>query len=273
MAISPITVQDAYTYLSPFDTNTNRVVGDIGDQTLLKVNGTPTELPLQKLAEMMADHAHFSIRVERGLYAKSVISLNSIEISTPVANPIDEKKSSAVILLDAGHGGRDPGTIGSKTRVQEKEITLAIVRKIEAYLKAQNITVRLTRETDESMPTADRRRMVRQLSAKLLVSIHCNSSPQPSARGIETYYLYEEGRTLAQTLHQSLVAGTGSPNRGIHQEEFMVLCHAFTATPAALLEVGFLSNPREEALLQSDAYQNKIAQAIAQGIVKYVEGN
>jgi N-acetylmuramoyl-L-alanine amidase len=106
----------------------------------------------------------------------------------------------------------------------------------------------------------------------LFLSIHCNAFSNPSAHGMETYYAAGSGRgqKLAAYLNDELAKAGGLFNRGVKTANYYVLRH--TSMPASLVELAFITNPREEKLLNSDAYQNKLAKAIVQGIVRYFRG-
>ncbi len=178
------------------------------------------------------------------------------------------------VVLDPGHGGRDPGSVGP-TGVQEKVVTLAVARQVAAIL-GQVADVKLTRYGDVSLgPTASedltaRARVANQVGADVFVSIHCNAAVNRAATGTETYHYpgSTQGVKLAGILQRRLVSALGLPDRGTKQAHFAVLRE--TKMPAALVELAFLSNPSEEAMLESPAFQLKAAQAIANSIVAYL---
>ena len=181
---------------------------------------------------------------------------------------------SKLSTLDPGHGGKDPGAIGP-TGVQEKDVNLAVAKKVACLLQPV-MGVSLTRDTDKALGdtiSADlsaRANMVNQGGADVFVSIHCNSADASSAHGTEThsYPNSVDGKLLAQKLQSRLVAAFGLTDRGCKESNFAVLRQTYM--PAALVELAFISNPTEEALLESEEFQNKAAQAIAQGVCDFL---
>ena len=176
--------------------------------------------------------------------------------------------------IDPGHGGKDPGAIGP-TGVQEKVVNLAVARKVAVLLQPV-MTVVLTRDTDKSLGanvSADltaRANVANQAGADVFVSIHCNSATDPAAHGTETHcYLGSvRGKTLAQMIQKRLVSALGLTDRGVKESNFAVLRQS--KMPSALVELAFISNPTEEALLQSEDFQDRTAKAIAQGVCDFL---
>lgn len=176
----------------------------------------------------------------------------------------------AKIVIDAGHGGKDPGAVGQKG-TKEKDITLKIAVTVASLLQQADIATKLTRTSDVFVELGDRAKIANSFGANLFVSIHCNSATDRSANGIETY-CYEfggEGEKLARIVQQELVAATGLKSRAdVKAANFAVLRE--TAMPAILVELCFISNPAEEALLNNPSFQTKCAKAIVDGILKYL---
>lgn len=171
------------------------------------------------------------------------------------------------ICIDAGHGGADPGAVNGK--YHESDAALAIAKKVGAKLKAVGYGVKYTRSTDKKV-TLDRRCDISNLyDADVFVSIHLNAAANPDAHGIETWRYTNVGsrtKNLANNVQTELIAATGAKNRGVKTTtSFYVLKH--TVASAVLVEVGFISNPDEVKKLFQTKYQDKIANAIAKGIV------
>ncbi|MCI8417195.1 MAG: N-acetylmuramoyl-L-alanine amidase [Lachnospiraceae bacterium] len=180
------------------------------------------------------------------------------------------EKAEAVIMLDAGHGGKDQGT--SYGDILEKELTLEITKRVEKLLKDAGYAVEMIRTGDDSMNVYERSRHANQKEPDVFVSIHCNFLERGEASGIETYYGKDRGQdsqSLAEKIQASTVEKTGAVDRGARTEDFVVVKE--TKMPAALIEVGFLSDPHERELLQDEEYQKKLAQGIADGIMDYWE--
>jgi len=173
-----------------------------------------------------------------------------------------------LIVIDAGHGGKDPGTIGySKT--QEKGFNLSVVLKIQALLQNDpNMEVVLTRDDDTFIELGERGPIANRLGADAFISVHANSvENSPSASGTESYYYEAASKAFTQVMHKHLLKATGFKDRGVKQASFKVLRD--TQMISVLLESGFISNPTEEAALFTDEMQQKIAQAIVDALNEY----
>lgn len=186
------------------------------------------------------------------------------------------KGESIKITLDPGHGGYDSGAVGP-TGVKEKDVTLAVALKVGKILQQNGIDVVYTRTSDSvSWPSNVSQDLQKRCDisdaagSKYFVSIHANSADATAARGTETYYYdgSSEGRRLAEEIQTQLINTTGFIDRGIKTANFYVLRN--TSAPSVLVELGFISNPREEALLAEGEFQGKLAQAIAKGIIQTV---
>lgn len=169
-----------------------------------------------------------------------------------------------VVVLDPGHGGIDAGAVWGG--VMEKTLTLKIAKRVESYLKARGFKTAMTRRTDTFVSLKKRAALANRHDRSIFVSIHCNADPRRRARGIETFYCGPLGSRLAANIHRSLDSGTGALDRGLKCTRYSVLRN--TRCAAALIECGFLSSPAERRLLCSPAYQDRVARAIADGIVR-----
>ncbi|MEB3284250.1 MAG: N-acetylmuramoyl-L-alanine amidase [Candidatus Sericytochromatia bacterium] len=172
------------------------------------------------------------------------------------------------VTLDPGHGGTDTGTKG-RAGTQEKDITLAVASRLAQNLEKSGISVQMTRMRDLEILLRPRVEMANRNQSNVFISIHANSFPNNSnVNGIETYYFNDASYPLARSIHQSLVKSLKRPDRGVRKNNFYVVNH--TKMPAALVEIGYLSNPEEEALLKDPTYQEKAAQAIYEGVQQYM---
>ena len=176
---------------------------------------------------------------------------------------------AATVVLDPGHGGYDPGGV-PRQRFIEKKVTLEISKLIQARLLASGHKVIMTRTRDEFVELEDRVDISNSAPYRaIFVSIHCNSAPNSSAHGIETYHYSSRSGRLAQAIHTRVVAATGEEDRGVRKARFYVLRH--NRRVAVLAELGFLTNPKEGAnLARSARYQKKVAAAVAAGIQSVV---
>ena len=198
---------------------------------------------------------------------------NSIE--SKVKSVSEEDKD--VVVIDIGHGGNDQGTQNLYSGVVEKDITLEIGMKIEQILKEDSsIEVLTTRTTDVYLSLKDRINFSNNKNADVFVSIHCNADPAgtSSINGVETFYWKDdtqESKNLAQAIQSSIVNSLDVKDRGIKKEEFAVI--KSTKCPSVLVETGFLSNNIEANNLSNDDYQEKMAEAIVDGIKEYLTEN
>lgn len=186
-----------------------------------------------------------------------------------------EKKNikSQIIVVDAGHGGFDPGAIGVNG-LEEKVPNLAIAKEIKTILSAKNHRVLLSRNSDKFYSLQQRVKFAHDKKADLFISIHANSFNNPGTGGVETYYNQGndiQNRFLAEKIHDKLGRNLGLCDRGIKESNFYVI--KYTKMPSALIEVAFLSNYKEERLLSQKEFQHKAAALIAEGILDYLEEN
>lgn len=196
-----------------------------------------------------------------------------------VSNEIHKEK---VIVVDAGHGGMDPGMIGVGG-LEEKGINLAIALKLKAILEERGFMVVMTRETDDGLydegvknqKVQDMQRRIAVMQEKeplLAVSIHQNSYQDSGVRGPQVFYYEDspEGEKLAGILQEQLNTGleVERPRTAKGNTSYYLL----KRSPCVLniVECGFLTNPEEASLLQTEEYQSKVAQAVAGGICEYL---
>lgn len=176
------------------------------------------------------------------------------------------------VVIDPGHGGKDPGAIGVGG-VCEKWVTIAIAQMV--YLKALDhpeLRVILSRRTDEYVSPAERILAANRIDADAYVSVHANAFSSASVSGMEILVDESEGHEsasyrLAEILQQHLVAQTGAKDRGVRRAPLFI---RQAQMPAALVEVGFLTNRLEAKHLQSLSYQSRIADAILDSILKFL---
>jgi N-acetylmuramoyl-L-alanine amidase len=172
-------------------------------------------------------------------------------------------QSGSTIVIDAGHGGFDRGGVPGQ-RISEKDKTLDVALRLRRILQAGGYRVVMTRDSDVFIPLGTRTAIANQYRNASFVSIHFNCSTRAGANGIETYYYRSDSAALAASIHRNVVAGAPTENRGIRRRGFFVLRR--TAIPSVLVECGFLTNPTEGRLAQTDSYRQKLAEQIARGI-------
>lgn len=176
-----------------------------------------------------------------------------------------------VVVVDPGHGGGDPGAIGIGG-LQEKQVVLDISRQVATILQRQGIQALLTRYDDREIDLQPRVDFAERVNASLFVSIHANaiSLSRPDVNGLETYY-YDTGGRLARTIHESILRRTGIPDRRLRRARFYVLRK--TSMPAVLVETGFVTGADDAVRLRNPAYRRRMAEAIAEGILRYLRQN
>ena len=193
-----------------------------------------------------------------------------VGIGGRLARGRSRERAAGPVLLDAGHGGRDPGTI-SITDIYEKAVALAATLATADHLASSGIDVLLTRRDDTFVPLNERADTANRLDAELLVSIHADSSQNRSAYGTTVYVARSASRdslALARAVDRRLGA-SGAACRGVRRANFRVLVR--TTCPAVLVELGYLSNIAEAAKLSQSHYRRRLAGAIAEGILEYLE--
>lgn len=171
------------------------------------------------------------------------------------------------VVIDAGHGGYDSGAV-SVTGKYEKTFNLSVSKKVKALLdKEPKIDAYMTRSDDTFVPLDDRAAFANNLGADVFVAIHGNNFSSTS-NGTQTYYYNSYSKAFADTMHKYLVAATGFRDDKVRKEDFRVIRK--TNMPGVLLEIGYLSNKKEEALMFTASFQDKVATAIVKGIKAYL---
>lgn len=193
--------------------------------------------------------------------------------------------ASKTIVIDAGHGGFDPGKVGI-SGVLEKDINLQIALKLRDYLEQSGAYVIMTRTEDVDLDGDDNKKikkadMVNRTNkandneADIMVSIHQNAFSQSNVKGGQVFYheSSEEGKKLANHIQKAIKDYADKDNNRLakHNGDYYVL--RVTNSPSVIVECGFLTNSEEESKLMTDQYQEKIAWAIYIGIVEYFQEN
>lgn len=171
------------------------------------------------------------------------------------------------VFLDPGHGGVDPGAVGNNLR--EKDINLQVTLRTGKILQDNNVEVFYSRVDDRTITLTDRSAMANKLGVDAVVSIHANSFSDEQAQGVETYYygLSKLGVSLAKCIQDSIISNKlHTKDRGIKTANFSVLKN--TNAVAALVELGFISNREDAAILKNK--QDELAQATAKGILDFL---
>ncbi len=206
-------------------------------------------------------------------YGYNLLSANpDSAISISIASEKIEEGTD-LIVVDAGHGGFDPGAIGA-SGLREKDVNLDLALRVNRKLKDSGFEVLLTRNDDQFISLRERVKKANEAKASLFVSIHINASNAKYSEGIETYLAPNKvasSNLLAEILQKELVRELKLYDRGIKKENLYVI--KYSSMPAALVEVAFISNPHEESLLESELFREKAARAIYRGIIEYLDKN
>ncbi|EON74070.1 N-acetylmuramoyl-L-alanine amidase [Lysinibacillus sphaericus] len=176
-----------------------------------------------------------------------------------------------IIILDPGHGGKDPGAVVGST--SEKSITLKVTTLVKQKLEAAGAQVKMTRTGDTYPSLQDRVDFTNANFGEIFVSIHVNSASSTSAQGTETYYaistgdMYQEDIDLATFVNNQIVTNLNMKNRGVKEQQYYVIRN--TLIPAILVELGFLTNSEDRGKMTDDQYVELFAESIYKGISQY----
>ena len=195
---------------------------------------------------------------------------------------VQEGRQKKLVIVDAGHGGNDPGKVGVDDSL-EKDINLMIAKKIQTILQQQDIEVVMTREEDKGLyeektsnkkaqDLKNRCNLINQAEPDCVVSIHQNSYHEEYVNGAQVFYYSgsEEGKKLAEILQEKMVSYLDPENHRKAKPNDSYYLLKKTGAPIVIAECGFLSNWEEAKKLQEDRYQNQVAWAVAMGVLKYL---
>ncbi|MEH2141297.1 N-acetylmuramoyl-L-alanine amidase [Nostoc sp.] len=175
-----------------------------------------------------------------------------------------------VVIIDPGHGGKDSGALGIGG-AREKDVILPIGRRLAEILQQNGVQVIMTRDSDYFVTLPGRVLLAERANADVFVSIHANSAgaSRPDVNGLEVYY-YDSGLGLARIVRSSILQSIGTiKDRGVRRARFYVLRKS--SMPSILVETGYMTGREDMARLRTSAYQNKMAEAIARGVLQYLK--
>ncbi|WP_284141062.1 MULTISPECIES: N-acetylmuramoyl-L-alanine amidase CwlD [unclassified Virgibacillus] len=192
--------------------------------------------------------------------------------------------SGKTIVIDPGHGGPDGGAVG-RDKTEEKDIALAVSKKLQGYLQQSGALVYLTREKDTDLADAQTKGLSKRKSEDIrkrlqfihdkkpdfFLSVHLNAIPSPKWSGAQTFYYarYEESRHLATMIQEQMITNLKNTTRSPLAINGMYLLRE-AKVPGALVEIGFLSNEKERELLKKKSYQEKVAVSMYEGMLRYM---
>lgn len=183
---------------------------------------------------------------------------------------VPEIENLYTVVIDAGHGGEDVGA--TRERIYEKDITLKIAKMLEEELNDKKVKTYMVRQKDKTVSLADRCEFSNKKEPDLFVSVHVNSSINENIIGVETHWWKEDSKRYADTVHNEMAKNVKkwkTVDRGLFKSQFYVINH--TEAPAILCEIGFISNKDEREEIIKTKRQKEIAEAIADGIYKYLK--
>lgn len=194
-----------------------------------------------------------------------------------LAPTIPKEDTNLLIVIDAGHGGKDDGTQSvEQPKFLEKHLTLTTAKMLDTYLQGYGFRTYMTREDDTYIPLSKRAEMANEKDTHLFISVHYNAAENRTAKGIEVYYYdsdkdtsrTKDSKKLATAVLDDVITETHAKSRGVKHGNFAVIRE--TKMPAILIEGGFMTNEDEMNNIKNASYMKKIAWGIAQGIKDYL---
>ena len=236
---------------------------------------------------------HWTWQTVMGLLMLGAVALLSWKAGTFVASgtlAVSSGKGGAgslrpAVVIDAGHGGRDPGKVGIDGQL-EKDINLAVAKKLKTYLEASDVKVVLTRDVDTGLYSSKdthkkmadmkkRCQLIEEAKPDLVISIHQNSYHEEAIRGGQVFYYKTSvrGKKLAESLQKRFdyVLGDSNKRQAKANDNYYLLLHV--KEPIVIAECGFLSNREEAKKLETEEYQDRLAWTLHMGIMEYLNQN
>lgn len=238
---------------------------DIDDQIV-------KEIDISKSFDQYIIRIALENKVEPNKKSGSDIMGQDINLAFKNTQIINSKYADRLIVIDPGHGGRDPGAIGTSTKTTESELVLKAGLMLQKQLEAKGFRTYITRDDDRYVDLYQRPNIANKLGADLFVSIHINAFSKASAQGIEVLYAEDPLRDnygFAKIMQENLLIYLNRVDRGVVNRPRLVVLKN-TMMPAVLAELGFLTNPEEEQLLINDEYLEKAANAMYKSIIDYL---
>lgn len=219
---------------------------------------------------------------------QAAVMVDSVAQKAPEGSGLKDdysKMQKYCVVVDAGHGGDDPGKVGINGAL-EKDINLAVAKRLAVLLEQSDVKVVMTREDENGLydANADRKKvqdmkrriaMMEEAEPDLVVSVHQNSYGDASIKGAQVFFYTgsEEGRELAEVIQNRLVAGLDPENHRVAKANDSYYLLKKTSRPIVIVECGFLSNPQEAEQLTDPVYQERVAWQIHMGVLQYLKQN
>jgi N-acetylmuramoyl-L-alanine amidase len=209
-----------------------------------------------------------------------MIPVQEVIVQDPVylPKPPKIKPRKTFVVIDAGHGGQDLGTVApSKPTLNEKNLNLATAKMLQVFLQQMGFKTLLTRGNDTFVTLDNRAEIANNLAADLFISVHYNSAPSVKAEGIEIFYYESDqdknrsdtSKRLAENILKKMINNSKAKSRGVKHGNLAVIKK--TKMPAVLIEGGFLTNENELKKLRDPSYIKDLAWSIAQGIQEFTQ--
>lgn len=246
----------------------------VASQYLIPVNISSSEKPVYK----KENQKKIKIIARNGKIINRLVEMNTVKppqklLGTTKIVTNEAKKSHPTdslagyrFIIDAGHGGKDGGA--TSHGVKEKNLTLSTAKQVASKLKEEGASVTLSRSDDSYISLDERVKISNESQIDAFISIHFNAFKDPDAEGISTFFSSgDQNKKLAQTIQTSLINHTGLYDRGAKQANYFVL-HKNNKL-AVLVELGFITNPKELERVQTTAYQEEVTEGISEGLKHY----
>jgi N-acetylmuramoyl-L-alanine amidase len=265
-------------------------VNYIEESRLMEIKVGKDDVELETGMELIDDeYIDYIFTEEHGVYRNITIKFKKDIIYKIESEEFDdnikilflgknEKFKDKTIIIDAGHGGKDPGATAPTFKIEEKDLNLKVAKKLNEKLIEAGFKTIMIRDNDEYIGLYERAEIANESNGDAFISIHFNSHPDSDIKGIQTFYCpsyksevkTEDNYPFAEAVHQGLLDALNSVDKGIRRRPELVVVRE-TKMVAALLELGFLTNPEEEKRIFTEEYQDKAVEGIVSGIIRYFE--
>lgn len=218
-----------------------------------------------------------NVHVKSGAEIRSPGIKNTRNLSLEFTNR-DMRYQEKLIVIDPGHGGKDPGAVSPNLGMTEKEVVLEVSKELEKLLQEAGFRTYMTRRDDTFISLQDRADIANRLNADIFVSVHANAAPRSDLKGIETLYYpsensptdFRDNLRLAEIFQEEMVRTLNASSHRINARDRLYVLRE-TKMPAIITEIGFLTNPEEEKLLATSQYRRQAAEGILNAVIRYVE--
>jgi N-acetylmuramoyl-L-alanine amidase len=239
---------------------------EVAKPTVVEVEEAP---PVE---EIVTEEVEVTEEIEAPAKAeKPVKKIRPVEISNIPQVEISKIPLSLqgkTVIVDPGHGGRDPGFI-SKSGIFEKVLNLKIALRLEKFLKKAGAKVIMTRTRDVSVKNSEVVRLTNKKHADIFVAIHLNAYSNPRIGGSQTFYYTPKSKKFAKIMQNNICRAVKLKNRGTRKFTYYVVHHS--KMPSVLIEAAYLTNPKEEKLILDPKFQDQLAYGMYKGIKEYVK--